>query len=179
MRRLYLHILLIGCLSTPLLSQASDLSGFKAAESHFMQALNDEGDTLEQAIDEFQALLDKEPKHSVYRAYLGASISLQSRDAWMPWNKMKYSERGLAKIDDALKMLKRNPSDQMLLGMPVRFHTKFIAAATFIGMPDDIFHRHRKGKELLESIISDAAYKDVPDSFKASVQNAYRDVTHE
>ncbi len=54
------------------------------------------------AAGQFDALLEREPANPLFAAYHAAAVVMQARDAWMPWNKMKYLEDGLADTDRAL-----------------------------------------------------------------------------
>ncbi len=169
------HIFLgVGLFLLPWLSHAEEGS-FAQARAVFTQALHEQDGALERATEKFAHLHDSEPDNPVYLAYLGACKTLEGRDAWMPWNKMRYGEEGLEMIDEALSSLEEQDRQSMPDGVSRRFYTKLIAAQTFLHMPDDIFHRRAKGKRLLQNIMKAPMFSATPKSFRKSVMDAWNE----
>jgi len=54
----------------------------------------------------------------LFLAYQGSSYTLVGRDAWMPWNKIGYTEKGLDMIGKALRMLKPKHDFEKMRGAP-------------------------------------------------------------
>jgi tetratricopeptide (TPR) repeat protein len=170
-------IMLITLWMIPLhLHAAEDAVNFEQARAWFNQALDKKDGALEQATEQFEQLLTANPGHPVYQSYLGACKTLQGRDAWMPWNKMRYSEQGLDQIDKALDSLNNRHDSEKLQGVPLSLQTMLVAAVTFLNMPDNIFHRHARGKRLLKTIIDHPAYALTPEPFKKTVQQSWMDI---
>ena len=147
-----------------------------AAEAPFVRALEiferaRAGDTsaVEPAIAALGGLVRNEPQQPVYAAYLGSALTLKGRDAWMPWNKMSYVEQGTDRIDGALAALKPEHDRQLLRGVPASVETLFVAATTFIKIPDAIFHRRADGKKILARLIHHPAFAAAPPGFRAAV----------
>ena len=88
----------------------------------------------------------------------------------MPWDKMKYSEQGLDHIDRALATLKPDHDRQLVRGVPVSLETRFVAASTFVKLPDGIFHRRAAGQKLLDELLRNPALAAAPEAFRSAVQ---------
>jgi len=148
---------------------ADETADFQQARVWFNQALDSNENALEHASKQFTQLLSTNPDHPVYRAYLGACKTLKGREAWMPWNKMRYTEQGLDDIDKVLNTLDETHDDRRLLGTSLRLQTLLVAASTFLNLPDKIFHRHTKGVRYLGKIMADPAYASSSETFKQAV----------
>ena len=138
----------------------------------FQQARDGATGKIEPAIAAFDALARAEPQHPVYAAYLGSALGLRARDAWMPWNKVKYVEEGLDHVDRALAWLKPEHDRQLVRGVPVSLETRLVAASMFISLPDGIFHRRAAGKKLIDEMLRNPGFAAAPAEFRAAVQRA-------
>ena len=49
-----------------------------------------------------------DPENAIARAFLGTAYNLKSRDASMPWNKMKWVKKGIALLDMAVEKNSKN-----------------------------------------------------------------------
>lgn len=49
-----------------------------------------------------ERLLKLDGRNVLALAYYGSAVTMQGRDAWMPWNKMKYVNLGTGKLDKAV-----------------------------------------------------------------------------
>lgn len=96
-------------------------------------------------------------------AYLGAAQTLQGRDAWMPWTKLKRVERGLDAIDKALRLIASDPSGES----PIGLETRLVAISTFLAVPDRIFHRADRGRRLLRETLASPAFAAAPGTLRA------------
>ncbi len=157
-------------LGTALQCQAASEPQFLDALKAFELARNGEDRQIEPAIAAFDALARAEPQQPAYAAYLGSALTLKAREAWMPWNKLKYSERGLDHIDRALAALKPQHDSQLLRGVPVSLETRLVAASTFLALPDGIFHRRASGKKLIDELLRHPALAAAPAAYRAEVQ---------
>lgn len=147
-------------------SEAEFLDALKA----FQQARNGENRQIDPAIAAFETLTRAEPQQPAYAAYLGSVLALKAREAWMPWNKLKYSERGLDQIDQALAALKPQHDNQLLRGIPVSLETRLVAASTFLALPDGIFHRRAAGRKLVDALLRHPALAAAPAGYRVEVQ---------
>ena len=150
---------------------------FTGAANTFRQARDGQESRIEPAIAAFEALARAEPAQPLYAAYLGSAITLKAREAWMPWSKMKYSEQGLDHIDRALGTLKPEHDRQSMRGVPVGLETRFVAASTFVKLPDGIFHRRAAGLKLLEQVQRHPAFAAAPESFRSAVTKTAAEAT--
>lgn len=144
-------------------------AAFVNAAQMFQRALNGEKSEVATAISAFQALVAADQKNPLYEAYLGSASSLRGRDAWMPWNKMSYTEDGLDHIDRALAMLKPEHDKQLTRGSPVGIETRLVAANAFLKVPDAFFHRAAAGRRLIADILKNPAFAGSPATLRASV----------
>jgi hypothetical protein len=150
--------------------QAASEAEFVDALKAFQQARSGEDRQIEPAIAAFDALVRAEPQQPAYAAYLGSALALKAREAWMPWNKLKYSEQGLDHIDQALAALKPQHDSQLLRGVPVSMETRLVAASTFLALPDRIFHRRASGKKLVDELLRNPAFAATPAGYREAVQ---------
>jgi hypothetical protein len=157
---------------------AGDAPFVRALEA-FDRARSGDTNATEPAIAAFEALVRIEPQQPVYAAYLGSALTLKGRDAWMPWNKMRYVDQGTDRIDAALAALKPEHERRLLRGVPVSLETRFVAATTFIKIPDAIFHRRADGKKLLAGILRDPELVAAPLDFRAGVHFAAAEVARQ
>jgi hypothetical protein len=157
-------------LGTVLQCQAASEAEFVDALKAFQRARNGEDRQIDPAIAAFETLARAEPQQPAYAAYFGSALALKAREAWMPWNKLKYSERGLDHIDQALAALKPQHDNQLLRGVPVSMETRLVAASTFLALPDGIFHRRAAGKKLVDALLRHPALAAAPAEFRAEVQ---------
>ncbi|MCV5656233.1 hypothetical protein OFN54_33340, partial [Escherichia coli] len=75
----------------------------------FNQAAQGDTGLVDTVHDELSQLVQKQGATPVTLVYLGSSETLQGRDAFMPWNKMKFTERGLATIQKGLDLMANQP----------------------------------------------------------------------
>lgn len=165
-----LYAVAVLTLGTALQCQAASEAEFLNAQKAFQQARNGEDRQIEPAIAAFDALTRAEPQQPAYAAYLGSALAMKAREAWMPWNKLKYSERGLDQIDQALAALTPQHDSQLLRGVPVSMQTRLVAASTFLALPDGVFHRRAAGKKLIDALLRHPALATAPAPFREAVQ---------
>jgi hypothetical protein len=133
-------------------AQDVGVAAFDAALVHFNRARQGEADQIEPAIAAFRAAPGSPALQPIYAAYLGSALTLAGKAAWMPWNKMKFTDQGLDSIDQALAALRPEHDRLLVQGTPASLMTRLVAAATFVAVPDGIFHRRAAGKSLLAEL---------------------------
>lgn len=145
---------------------------FTAAEAQFEKALAGDSAATDSSIKQFEALAAKERAETpLYQAYLGATQALQGRDAWLPWTKMKATEKGLVTPDKMLARPDERSEQTLLRGVPVGLESRLVAASTSITVPDHFFHRVERGQQLLLNLLKHPQFTGSPPSFRAQ---AYR-----
>ena len=128
-------------------------AGFTRALEIVQSARAGDKNAVEPAIAAFEALARSAPPQPVYAAHLGSALTLKGRDAWMPWSTIRHVEQGTDRIDAALAAVKPEHDHELLRGVPVSVETQFVAASTFIRIPDAIFHRRAEGKQLIAGLL--------------------------
>lgn len=124
---------------------------------------------LDAAVAALRALPADAQRQPLLFACLGSAMALQGKAAWMPWNKLKYTEQGLDQLDAALAMLKPEHGAVQVRGVSVALQTRLVAAATFVAVPDGLFHRRADGRKLLAALRADPLLTATPASFRAEV----------
>ncbi|MDP3513373.1 MAG: hypothetical protein Q8S20_11535 [Sulfuritalea sp.] len=144
---------------------------FDAALREFDAARADEKH-LDAAIAALRGLPADPQRQPLAAACLGSALALQGKAAWMPWNKMKFTEQGLDQLDAALALLKPEHGAVLVRGVPVALQTRLVAAATFVAVPDGLFHRRADGRKLLAALRADPLLAGAPAAFRAEVAAA-------
>ena len=155
--------------STPAVAQTAADTAFEAALTHFNRARQGEADQIDAAIAAFQAAPANPALQPLYSAYLGSAYALKAKAAWMPWKKLKFSEQGLDHIDAALAALRSEHDRLLVQGTPASLMTRMVAAATFVALPDGIFHRRAAGKSLLAEMRRSPLLAAAPAGFRAEL----------
>lgn len=143
-------------------------SGLDAALGEFDAARADEK-RLDAAVAALRALPADPQRQPLFGVYLGSAQAMQGKAAWMPWNKLKFTEQGLDQIDAALALLKPEHGAVLVRGVPVSLQTRLVAAATFVAVPDGLFHRRTDGRKLLAALRADPLLAAAPEAFRAEV----------
>lgn len=134
----------------------------------FKQATQGKSDAVPKALALFKEIEKTHPNHPLLRSYIGSLTTMQARDAWMPWNKIRFAEKGLDMIDRVLDSLSPEHDLETNKSVPVSLEVKFIAASTFTSMPK-FFNRRPQGRQLLKTITSSKTFTKTPPGFQATV----------
>jgi hypothetical protein len=130
--------------------------------SMYNQAAQGDEEMVEAAHDALQAILDKEGATPLTLVYLGSTETLQGRDAFLPWNKMKYVEKGLSTIDKSLVLLKDEDQpiheQPRVQGLPDSYLTRAMAATTYTSLPD-MFNHFDRGYDLYLDLLAEEGFK--------------------
>lgn len=159
----YLILLLAALLTAP---AAAD-PGFDQARAIFLKAADGDGGAVDDAIKRFEALAAADPGRSpLFQAYLGAAQAMQGREAWLPWNKMRATERGLATLEKALRRLEPRHDTETCNGTAVALETRLVAVTTYFSLPA-LFNRFDAGKQLLRDAFAHPGYTAAPAEVRA------------
>ncbi|MEN9490594.1 MAG: hypothetical protein RJA63_1043 [Pseudomonadota bacterium] len=164
-RPLLLSLALVLPIST---AWAFDEAGFNTAFAHLQKAREGDSKSVDVAVDAFSKLSAQEPGNPLLRAYQGSVEALQGREALLPWNKMKYTENGLATLDKALQQLAPEHEQQLARGVPILLETRLVAASTFLSLPS-MFNRGPVGHQQLQALIANPVLLKAPDGFRHAV----------
>lgn len=91
---------------------------------HSLGASGD-ADAVVKAAEFFQKALDLNPNDNVVRAWLGSSVAMRARDAWM-FDKMTYSKKGIYLLDMAVSSDPKNVDVRLIRGNTYLMMPSFI-----------------------------------------------------
>lgn len=111
------------------------------------------------AINALSELQKQQPKDALTIGLLGSSETAGARYADQPWEKMQLSEKGLARLDKALILVKKQPTDAA--SAAVQMQINVTAGCTFISVPP-MFNRFDQGYRLLETTVNSAGFSHSP-----------------
>jgi hypothetical protein len=161
-------VAVLALLASPALMAAPDAATYQSARAHFQPALNGDSAAIDPAAAQLKALSDAEPADPVLRAYAGAATSMRARTTWLPWRKMGFAEDGLAQIDKALAQLTPAHEAAPTGAVPLALETRYVAASSFLAMPD-MFNRGARGEQLLAQVLSAPALAAAAPEFQSTV----------
>ncbi len=141
---------------------------FANAFAQFQKAGQGDEHDIQSAVGLWKDLSAAEPTDPVLRVYAGSATAMQSGTTMLPWRKMSYAEDGLALIDKALAQLTPAHDRPAHRGVPASLETRFVAASTFLKLPD-MFHRHERGEKLLADVLQSPLFETSPLGFKVVV----------
>lgn len=156
---------LTGLSAAPTYAAQVDPAAFEQAHQQFMRALKGGSGAARDAVAAFEQLTASDPQNPVLLAYYGSAQALVGREAWMPWNKMKFVEKGLDNVDRSLKMLAPEHDQQRLRGVPVSVETRLVAARLFLSLPK-FFNRQEHGRSVVASTIATPAFESAPEAIR-------------
>ncbi|MCX9155428.1 hypothetical protein OPU71_04750 [Niveibacterium sp. 24ML] len=147
---------------------AYDSNAWQSAQADFQRARAGEAGAATDAAEKFSKLVATEPTNPLLLAYLGSAQSMQGRDAWAPWKKMKFVEAGLADIDRALALLKPEHAQAPAGGVSVSNEVKLTAASTYLGLPG-FFNRADAGAKLAKELAAQPGFATTPERYRSAV----------
>jgi len=118
-------------------------------------------DKVEQVYQQLEQQISQQGADPLSLVYLGSTQTLMGRDAFMPWNKMKYTEQGLATISKGLDLLnaQATPIEQQDFrqGLPESILARSIAGSTFTSLPD-MFNHFERGYDIFLDLLADNSF---------------------
>lgn len=144
--------------------QADDAdSELTEARTVFLRGVDGDKRAVRDATQRFKSLSHRNPQEPVFLAYLGASMTLQGRDATNNIDKRRLTDDGLRTIDRALDLSSKGADQES----PRYLDTLLVAANSYIHIPS-FFNRHDQGKQLLDDILAHRNFDDMADGYKAA-----------
>ncbi|MBA5761688.1 hypothetical protein H2O73_04945 [Vibrio sp. 404] len=120
-------------------------------------------------------LLEEQGAKPLTMVYLGSTQTLQGRDAFLPWNKMKFTEQGLATIAKGISLLNTLPEDvnqqERIQGLPEAHLAQAMAAITYTSLPD-MFNHFERGYDLYLNLLNDPSFAHQPFAASAWVYSS-------
>lgn len=155
-------IALTTTLAFPTLSFANPTS---STISLYRQAAQGNTNAVDVVYDRLTQRLKEHGPTPLTLIYLGSTETLQGRDAWMPWTKLRHTEHGLARMNKALDLLNQQgtPVTQQIQihGLYESHLVKAVAGKTFTSVPGS-FNHFERGYELYLDLLADAAFQQSP-----------------
>ncbi|CAH7192184.1 hypothetical protein L1D33_03660 [Vibrio chagasii] len=128
----------------------------------YNQAAQGNEELVEVAYERLNDTLQQDGATPLTLVYLGSTETLMGRDAFLPWNKMKYVEKGLSTIDKSLGLLKDEDQpiheQPRVQGLPDSYLTRAMAAVTYTSLPD-MFNHFDRGYDLFLSLLSEDEFQ--------------------
>ncbi|WP_068089079.1 hypothetical protein [Polycladidibacter stylochi] len=104
----FVFVLFFSLTSIVQMSSAQSSVTFKSAKSLHDQAREGNEEAIKQSIDAFTNLVKSEPENALALAYLGSSYAISAREASVVTNKIRYTNRGLRYLDQAVTLAPQN-----------------------------------------------------------------------
>lgn len=117
----------------------------------------------------YRKLAEAAPDNPLLLAYAGSAETIVGRDTASPPDAMKITEAGLARIDEAMKKVGPTHDAPGPSGMPHRLEVYLVAASTYLGVPNDLFHRAGDGKAALAQALAHPALPQMPPGVRAAL----------
>ena len=148
-RRAALLLACPGALTAAFASPAGGGPDFATARTQFEAGRAGASAATAQAQQLFSRLLSADADNPLYLAYYGNTFALQARDTRVPWTRIKLINRGTTLLDRALALLEHAQGGARLktatapapLAGPAVLATRLVPMATFIALPETLFHR--------------------------------------
>lgn len=143
------------------------------ARAVFLKGVDGDKRAVRDAVQRFKSLSRAHAEEPVFQAYLGASMTLQGRDAPNNIEKGRITDEGLGVLDRALdaQLAKLDPGSVHTLD------TMLVAANTYIHLPA-FFNRYEQGKDLLQKILAHPDFEGMAPGYKAAAYLAQSLVAH-
>lgn len=163
MKKRLLTLLTTSLLSLNLPVQAAtlDLPEFTAMHDTYMAVINEKADADDTA-KAFQNWQQQHPQDALIGIYIGALDCLIGRDAWMPWNKMRYVNRCTDAMDKAMTSLQRSSDPRDLF--QAHLERGFVNA----NLPS-MFNRQELAIEDFEAVMKSDRWTRLPESLRQQV----------
>lgn len=104
----FVFVLFFSLISATQISNAQTTVIFESAKALHDQAREGDEEAAEQAVDAFTNLVKAEPNNALALAYLGSSYAISAREASVVTNKIRYTNRGLRYLDQAVTLAPQN-----------------------------------------------------------------------
>jgi hypothetical protein len=167
MKKTILAILLVGAaLTASAAPQDATPAGYIQARQQFLAGLAGDGSARDASITAFQSLVSGNPGHPLLLVYQGAATALKGRDAYMPWNKMKFAEDGADTVEKALSQLTPTHDEALFDGAPESVETRVVAATALLAQPD-FMNRRASGKRALDAALKSPVFELAPPTVRA------------
>ncbi len=143
---------------------AGAMPDFATARAQFEAGRAGSGAATERAQQLFSRLLGSDANNPLYLAYYGSTFTLQARDTRAPWTKIKLVNQGTSLLDRALGLLEHTQGGHLAGSQaepvrgPAALETRLVAMATFLALPELVFHRLGAAKREYQRAVNSPDY---------------------
>ena len=81
---------------------------------HDVAGENEDKEAVKKAEKYLSKLLEIEPGNALAMVYYGSVLTMKAREAFFPWDKMKYMKKGFAKMDSAVALDPGEPEVRLI-----------------------------------------------------------------
>lgn len=110
----------------------------------------------------FAQLLATDSDNPLYLAYYGSTFTLQGRDSFSPWTKLRLINQGVGILDRALALLNAGRASADALAGTARLEARLVSIATLVALPDSLFHRLAVARREYRQAASDPEFANAP-----------------
>ncbi|KII79572.1 hypothetical protein [Vibrio renipiscarius] len=133
--------------------------------ANYSQAAEGDKAMVESVYNQLNVMIDQQGAKPLTMIYLGSTQTLQGRDAFLPWNKMKYTEKGLATMAKGIGLLDTLPEDinqqERIQGLPEAYLAQAMAAVTYTSLPD-MFNHFDRGYDMYLNLLNHESFVQQP-----------------
>lgn len=154
---------------------ASVVADFAAARAQFEAGRAGSHDATERAQRLFSQLLHKDAGNPLYLAYYGSTYTLQARDSLAPWTRIRLVNQGTALLDRALALLNHPAAGTSTVAArpdagAAALETRLVAMATFIALPESLFHRRAAARREYQLAVSSPDFSAAPSDLRGHLE---------
>lgn len=84
---------------------------------HDLGGMEEDRSAVKKAEKYLSALLEIDSKNHVAMVYYGSVLTMKARDAFLPWDKLKYIKKGIVRMDKAVLFEPDNPEVRLIRGI--------------------------------------------------------------
>lgn len=118
----------------------------------YIAASDGDSDARERAFEGYEQWVKESPESPTAQVYYGGVFALKGRDAWMPWNKMRHTEKGLDIMAKAVGLIEKTPAASDRSSLAERVDVLSMAGINFTQVPK-FFGRFGEGYDLLTTLV--------------------------
>lgn len=155
-------------LSMPVRAAGPQDQGVSDFRSAFFKAESGQAGNIDEVVEAGEKLREKIPDHPLLLVYLGSAKAIQGRDAFFPWNKVRYVEQGCELMDQALAVLKPSDEEMPVAGPSPAIETRVVALSTFSELPE-LFHRSQDARRLWTRLKPESALHRLSADLRARI----------
>jgi hypothetical protein len=149
---------LLGAGLAPMALAAAPLHDLGSARTQFELGRAGSPDATALAQRILAQLLATDSDNPLYLAYYGSTFTLQGRDSFAPWTKLRLINQGVGILDRALNLLNAGHARADALTGTASLEARLVSIATLVALPDSLFHRLAVARREYRQAVSDPEF---------------------